>query len=307
MSSNGPSPHPSAVAAPAFGRVQRPVLGLFLGFLGICAFGGTLPFTKLALESFSPAFVTFGRASVAGAIAACVLLALRRRFPRGRAPALIIAAVALVFAFPGLSSLAMMTVPANHGGVMLSVTPLAITAFAVLMASERPSPLFWFWSVAGGVVVATFALGEAEGGPGIGHLWLLLASISTAFGYVIFGKLSRDMPGWEVICWALVLALPVSVAGAALSWRPEFMDATGSALVGFGYTALFSMFLGFFAWNAALAMGGIARVGQVQLLQVFVTLALSAAILNETLDLRTFVYAALVVAIVWFGRRAKVR
>lgn len=303
MSSDAP---PSVITASP-GRAHRPVLGLLLGFLGVCAFGGTLPFTKLALESFTPAFVTFGRATVAGLIACCVLAVLRRPFPKGRAPALLLAATALVFAFPGLSSLAMLSVPANHGGVMLSVTPLAVTAFAVLMAGERPSVLFWFWSVAGAAVVATFALGEAEGGPGIGHLWLLLASISTAFGYVIFGKLSRDLPGWEVICWALVLSLPVSLGGAVLAWQPGFAAASPVALTGFAYTALFSMFLGFFAWNAALAMGGIARVGQVQLLQVFVTLAVSAMILDETLDARTVVYATLVVLIVWMGRRAKVR
>lgn len=285
---------------------RRERLGMALGLLGVVIFGGTLPATKLALADFTPGFVTFARAALAGTAAALLLLALRRPWPRGRVRPLLGSAVMLVFAFPGFMALAMRTVPASHGGVVLGVLPLATAAFAALIADERPSPRFWAWNAAGAALVVAFAL--ADGGARLtpGDAWLFAAGLCGALGYVIFGKLSRVVPGWEVISWAMVLALPVSALGALLTWRPAFADAGAAATCALLYAAFFSMFLGFFAWNAGLAMGGIARVSQVQLLQTFVTLAFAALLLGEPVTPLTLACAAAVAAIVRLGARARV-
>lgn len=284
----------------------RVAAGMALGLLGVTIFGATLPVTRLALEAFSPAFITFGRSALAGLAALATLLALGRPFPRGRLGALALSAAMLVYGFPGAMAVAMQTVPAAHGGVVLGVLPLATAGFAALIAGERPSPAFWGWGVAGAALVVGFALREGGGGLSAGDLWLLLAGLCAALGYVVFGTLSRAMPGWEVICWAMVCALPLSLAGSALSWRPAFAAADVGALMALGYLAFFSMFLGFFAWNAGMALGGIARVSQVQLMQAFVTLAVSAALLGETVSPETLLFALAVAAVVWMGRKARV-
>ena len=285
---------------------RREALGLVLGLLGVVIFGGTLPATKLALADFSAGFITFGRAALAGAAAAVLLLALRRPWPRGRLRPLLASALMLVFAFPGFMALAMGTVPASHGGVVLGVLPLATAVFAALLAGERPSPRFWAWSAAGAALVVGFALADSGARLTPGDAWLLAAGLCGALGYVIFGKLSRAIPGWEVISWAMVLALPASALGALLTWRPGFAAAAPASVAALLYAAFFSMFLGFFAWNAGLAMGGIARVSQVQLLQTFVTLALAALLLGEPITPLTLACALAVAAVVWRGARARV-
>jgi drug/metabolite transporter (DMT)-like permease len=285
---------------------SREALGMGLGLVGVIIFGGTLPATKLALTGFSPWFVTFGRAVLAGAAAAFVLALLRRPLPRGHLFALAASSLMLVFGFPGLMAIAMQTVPASHGGVVLGILPLATAAFAALFAGERPSRVFWLWSVAGAVLVVAFAVRDSGLRLSPGDAWLFASGACAALGYVLFGKLSRAMPGWEVISWAMVLALPISLAGALATWQPDFAAAPPRAVAAFLYAAFFSMFLGFFAWNAGLAMGGIARVSQVQLLQTFVTLGLAALLLEETVDADTLAFALAVAAIVWMGRRSKI-
>ena len=277
-----------------------------LGLVGVVLFGATLPITKLALADFSPAFVTTGRALLASLAAAAVLVALRRPVPWASILPLLLAALMLVYGFPGLMAVAMQTVPAAHGGVILGVLPLATAAFATLIAGERPSVSFWVWSVLGAALVVVFALRESGLQVVPGDLWLLASGICAALGYVLFGKLARAMPGWEVISWALVATLPVSLVGAIVSWEPSFAGAGPASVAALLYAAFFSMFLGFFAWNAGLAMGGITRVSQVQLLQSFVTLAVAAALLGEAVPLSTIGFAAAVAAVVWMGRRAKV-
>lgn len=285
---------------------RREALGMALGLLGVVIFGGTLPATKLALADFSPGFVTFGRATMAGAAAAVLLLALRRPWPRAHLRPLLAAALMLVFAFPGFMALAMRSVPASHGSVVLGVLPLATAVFAALLAGERPSPRFWGWSAAGAVLVVGFALADSGARLTPGDAWLFAAGLCSALGYVIFGKLSRLMPGWEVISWAMVLALPVSALGSLLTWRPGFAAAGPASIAALLYAAFFSMFLGFFAWNAGLAMGGIARVSQVQLLQAFVTLAIAALVLGEPVNPLTLTCALAVAVVVWLGARARI-
>lgn len=287
-------------------RISRETIGLALGLLGVVIFGGSLPATRVALADFSPWFVTFGRAAVASTAAALLLLVLRKPLPRADATALFLAGLLLVFGFPIFSSFAMQTVPASHGGVVLGVLPLTTSIFAALIGGERPSPFFWVCGVLGAALVIAFAISDSGMQLSTGDLYLFLAALSASLGYVVSGKLSRHMPGWEVICWSLILTTPISIPAAIWSWQPEFLEASPVATFSFFYLGLGSMFLGFFAWNVGLGMGGIARVSQVQLLQSFVTLAISATLLGEHISGKTLLFALAVIAVVALGRRARV-
>ncbi|WP_269930406.1 DMT family transporter [Aminobacter sp. HY435] len=287
-------------------KISRETVGLALGTLGVVIFGGSLPATRVSLTGFSPWFITFGRAAVASTAAALLLLALRKRLPRADAPALFLAGLLLVFGFPVFSSFAMQTVPASHGGVVLGVLPLTTSIFAALIGGERPSALFWICGVLGAALVIAFAISDSGMELSTGDLFLFLAALSASLGYVVSGKLSRHMPGWEVICWSLILTTPISIPAAIWSWQPEFTAASGRAIFSFFYLGFGSMFLGFFAWNVGLGMGGIARVSQVQLLQSFVTLAISAMFLGEHISGKTLLFALAVIAVVALGRRARV-
>ncbi len=286
--------------------VSRETAGLALGLLGVIIFGGTLPATRVAIHTFGPWFITFGRAALASAAAAILLAVLRKPFPRADAGQLFLAGLLLVFGFPVMSSIAMQTVPAAHGGVVLGILPLATSIFAALIGGERPSPLFWICGVAGAALVVTFATRDSGMQLSSGDLWLFMAALAASLGYVVSGKLSRKMPGWEVICWALIVTAPISIVGAWFVYRPEFAHAATAPTAAFLYLGFGSMFLGFFAWNVGLGMGGIARVSQVQLLQAFITLAISSAILGETVTGETLAFALSVMAVVMIGRWARV-
>ncbi|PWV99262.1 EamA-like transporter family protein [Hoeflea marina] len=297
-------PTPAAVAAPA--KTTHPLAGLALGLVGVIIFGATLPMTRMALEGFSPAFITFARALIAACVAGATLRLLNRPFPHREARPLMAAGLLLVYGFPGFSSVAMQTVPAAHGGVVLGVLPLMTAAFAALFGGERPGPAFWAWSVAGAALVLVFSLSGADIVPGIGDLWLGCAALSAACGYVISGKLARSRPGWEVISWALVVVAPISLGGTLLTVESGVLAPDAPALMALAYLSLGSMFAGFIFWNQGLALGGIARVGQVQLMQSFVTLGLSALLLGETVTPVMLGFAVAVGFVVWCGRKARI-
>lgn len=287
-------------------RPSRPVAGLLLGFVGVVIFGATLPATRLALSGFDPAFITFSRAFLAGLASGLVLLIARKRFPRKDLAAFVLIGVTLVFGFPGFVNVAMQTVPASHGGIVLGVLPLLTAVFAALIGGEKPGFAFWLWGFAGAALVLGFTLRGGGFVPGIGHVWLGCAAVVSAFGYVVSGKLSRHLPGWEVIAWALVLCLPFTGLGSWWAYASGVHAPPATAVWALAYLAFGSMFAGFFFWNAGLAMGGIARVGQVQLLQTFVTLGISALLLGEKITPVMLAFATAVAVVVWCGRKARV-
>lgn len=303
------SPTLRAVIHEFFGQILKSAggranLGLLLGLTGVVIFGGSLPMARLAIAHLDPLFVTFGRPALAGLLAALVLAAARRALPSpARLVRLFLASVALVWGWPGLTNYAMVTVPASHGGVVAGLLPLATAVAASLILREPQSPRFWAIAVAGALLVTGFALRDGGGTVVGGDLLMLGAVVICAAGYVIAGTLSRDMPGWEVISWMLVLALPLSLPGLALTWPANLAAVPPPSLAGFAYVTLLSQYLGFFAWNAGLAMGGVARVAQVQLLQTFFTLGFSALILGEKIAPLTWGVAVVVVALVLVARR----
>jgi drug/metabolite transporter (DMT)-like permease len=285
---------------------SRERLGLLLGFVGMAIFGGTLPGTRLAVSTIDPIALTAIRAAIAGVCSLVVLVALRRPLPPLILwPQLAVTMVCVVVLFPLLMAMGMQRVDASHGGVVLGVLPIATALMAVGVTHERPRPLFWIAAVAGAALVIAFALRQGGGKLSTGDLFLFGAVAVSAIGYAFSGKLTAKMPGWEVISWVLVIALPLSLPAAALTMPADPLHIPLKPLLGLLYVALFSQWIGFFAWNAGMAMAGIARVSQVQLLQPFVTFALAALFNGETITWQVVLFAAAVVATVAISTRTR--
>jgi drug/metabolite transporter (DMT)-like permease len=285
--------------------------GMLLGLAGVAIFSLTLPFTRLAVRELDPLFLTLGRA-LGAAVLAGGWLRLRRAALPGRAALWPLAIVALgcVLGFPLLSSIAMRSVPASHGAVLVGVLPLATALYAALRGYERPSNGFWLVALLGNGLVVVFALGQGGGALQRADLLMFGAIVAAAAGYAEGGRLARRLGGQEVICWALVLAaVPAAVLLLALEGdRLGRLAAAGPASwLAFGYVTMFSMFIGFFFWYRGLALGGVAKVGQVQLLQPFLSLAGAAVLLGETLTMANVAFALAVIATVALGRHMQVQ
>ena len=282
--------------------------GMILGFLGVVAFGLTLPATRFVVPYFDPIFIGLGRAVIASVIAAFILIATKQSKPtRKQLIQLSVVALGVVLGFPVLTAWAMETVPASHGGVVLGILPLATAVAAVIVSKEKPSVGFWIFSLIGSIVVVTYSLLQGFGSFQLGDLLLVGAIISAGLGYALGGKLSKELGGWQVICWALVISFPFIIFPAWMQAPEEdFSNLPLNVLLSFLYLALVSQLFGFFLWNKGLALGGIARVSQTQLIQPFVTLLASAFLINETVNLQTIIFAVLVVSIVAIGKKMPV-
>ncbi|HSH42280.1 MAG TPA: DMT family transporter [Arenicellales bacterium] len=278
--------------------------GMLYGLLGVTAFGLTLPITRFVTPYLDPVFIGLGRAVLAALVAAALLLVTRQRLPAPRQLGrLLVVGLGVVIGFPVLSAWAMQTAPASHGGVVLGILPLATAVASMFVSNDRPSIGFWLFGILGSALVVAYALIEGVGRIQAADLALLGAVVSAAVGYAVGGDLSRRLGGWQVICWALVLMLPV-IAAPAWWHMPDTLAAVPlPAWTGFLYLALVSQLYGFFWWNRGLALGGVARVSQIQLLQPFITLAASVAVLQEVITFETGVFAVLVVVVVALGRR----
>jgi drug/metabolite transporter (DMT)-like permease len=300
----------AAAAVTVRPRPGAPLAGVALGLAGVVAFSLSFPATKLAVESLDPWFIAFGRAAVASALAAVVLVA--GRAPRPSAAqlrGLAVVAGGVIVGFPLLTWIALETVGSAHAAVVIAVLPAATAVAAVLRGGERPGPLFWAAAAAGSLLVAGYVLGRSGGGHGLvlADVWLLLGVVVCGLGYAEGGRLARDLGGARTICWALVLSAPLTLPVAVISGiGGGVADASATAWGGFAYVSIFSMFLGFFAWYAGLSRGGIARVGQVQLAQPLLTIGWSALLLGEAVDLGLLGVALAVLACVAVAQRARV-
>ena len=301
-------PQSQATENATVGQTDRLIPAYLLGIIGVVVFGATLPITRLALEDFSPLFITFFRAGIAAFLAIVLLRVLAKPLRHRSDFAIFFAGLFVIFGFPGAMAFAMQTVPASHGGVVLGLLPITVAALARMFAGESPSPRFWVLSTIGGLMVAGFAFLKADeagiAGFSAGDIWLVLAGLFASSGYVIFGKLSRETPGWEIISRALVLNLPLILPGIWWFYEPKFLTSSLAGLLALTYLGVFSMFVGFWAWNVALAWGGIARIGQLQLFQTFITLAIAALLLGEHVDLVTLGVAVVITAIIAATRNA---
>ncbi len=285
--------------------------GLWLGALGVVIFALTVPMTRLAVGDVSapqlpPAFVTAGRAAVAGLLSVLYLLALRAPRPtRAQWPALAVSALGTVVGFPLFLALALRQVDAMHASVVTGVLPLATAVVGALVLRQRPSNGFWFCALLGCALVLLFAALQGSGRLSAADGWLLLAMLSAAVGYVAGARLSTQMPAPQVICWVLVGSLPLTLPAMLWTWPEQAVRL--SSWWGFGYAAVFSMWLGFFAWYRGLALGGLVRVSQVQLVQPFLGLLFAVPVLGEKLDGVTVAFALAVIAVVFVGKRMPVK
>lgn len=263
--------------------MERSTNGWLAGFLGVLIFSGSLPATRVAVLGFDPVFLTVARAAIAGLLALCLLLAFKEKRPtRGDVFPLTIVALGVVVGFPLLTALALQHVTSAHSIVFIGLLPLATAVFGVLRGGERPRPAFWLFSGLGSSLVVGFALTQGLSASPLGDALMLAAIIACGLGYAEGGKLSRRLGGWQVISWALVLSLPVMILLTLLLMPSSFAAVETPAWVGLAYVSLFSMLIGFVFWYRGLALGGIAAVGQLQLLQPFFGLALAATLLHES-------------------------
>jgi drug/metabolite transporter (DMT)-like permease len=281
--------------------------GVLLGALGVLAFSFSLPATRLAVADLDPWLVAFGRAVVAGALSVIVLAATKASRPTAAQwRSLAVVALGVVVGFPLFTSLALHHLPASHGAVVVGMLPGATAVAAVLRAGERPTARFWAASGAGLAAVLAFALSRGGGDLGLPDLELLLAVLLCALGYAEGGRLSRDLGGAQTICWALVLSLPVTIPVSGLALIADGAHAGTTAWLGFAYVSVISMFLGFFAWYAGLARGGVAKIGQVQLAQPVLSLTWAALILGESVGPGTVAAAVVVLLCVVATQRTRV-
>jgi len=291
-------------------RGSAPLLGILLGTLGVVAFSFTLPMTSLALTSFPSLFLGAGRAVVAAAIALVVLALTRTKFPTARQWwRLAVVALGVVVGFPFFTSFALQFVPSSHGAVMIGLLPAATAVAAVIRGRERPSPLFWIASLTGAAAVGVFALltSGTHSGPSLGDLLLVGAVILAAIGYAEGGMLSREIGSWQTISWALVVALPFMVPVALISLPDISATVTPQAWLGFAYISAISMYLGFFAWYRGLAIGPMARISQIQLIQPVLTIAWAALIFGEVISPVVWIAAAAVFVLAGTAVRARVQ
>ncbi|MCF5042593.1 EamA family transporter [Pseudomonas sp. PA-7-1E] len=268
------------------GTLDSSTQGWINGFIGVVIFSGSLPATRLAVMEFDPVFLTMIRATLAALLGLCLLGVFKERRPtRQQWAPLVIVALGVVIGFPLLTALALQYVTSAHSIVFIGLLPLATAVFGVLRGGERPRPVFWLFSILGSLLVMGYAVAQGLSAAPAGDVLKLLAVLACGLGYAEGAKLSRSLGGWKVICWALVVSLPV-VAPLSLLLAPSTLSGISlPAWLSLGYVAVFSMLIGFVFWYCGLAQGGIAAVGQLQLLQPFFGLALAAGLLHEQVSL----------------------
>lgn len=262
--------------------MDKTASGWMNGFIGVLIFSGSLPATRVAVKDFDPTFLTSARAAIAGLLGLALLLLFRQKRPeRGDLLSLVIVALGVVVGFPLLTALALKHVTTAHSIIFVGLLPLATAIFGVLRGGDRPRPAFWLFSCIGSALVAGFALTQGVTASPVGDGLMLAAIIACGLGYAEGAALSRRLGGWQVICWALVLSLPIMLVLTLMTMPPSFDGVGVSGWIGLAYVSLFSMLIGFVFWYRGLAQGGIAAVGQLQLLQPFFGLALAATLLHE--------------------------
>lgn len=282
-------------------------LGILLGLLGVAGFSATLPATRVAVHYVDPLIVGLGRALVAAVCAVAMLLLTRQPIPTAQQiKGLIVVALGVIVGFPLFSAIALQQLPAAHSAIVVAILPMLTAVVGAVRMRQRPSHLFWFTSMLGSVLVLMFALSNGVEGVQAADGVLLLACLAAAFGYVEGGKLAGEMGGWQVICWALVLAAPFLLAPVGWSLYQHGFEAPLSGWLAFLYVSLVSQFLAFFFWYQGMALVGVVRISQLQLLQPFMTLLVAAIVLGETVTVTMAGFALAVVVAVAMGRRTSI-
>ncbi|MEO9874655.1 MAG: DMT family transporter [Anderseniella sp.] len=284
--------------------MQTNTAGWGSGLLGVIIFSGSLPATRLAVGDFSPLFLTSIRAVIAALLGVILLVLLRQSRPqRQDLGSLVIVALGVVVGFPLMTALALQHITSAHSIVFIGLLPLVTAMFGVVRGGERPHPVFWLFSITGSALVAGFALSQSDNASLSGDLLMVAAIVLCGLGYAEGATLSRRLGGWQVISWALVLSLPVMMIVALAVWPVTLQNISLPAWISLGYVSVFSMLVGFVFWYRGLALGGIAGVGQLQLLQPFFGLLLAGLLLHEPVAWTMISVTALVAACVAGAKR----
>ncbi|MFJ7932138.1 DMT family transporter [Peribacillus sp. NPDC096448] len=285
----------------------REKFGLFLGLVGVICFSLTLPSTSIAVEYFGTTIVGLGRTVVAAFLVAVVLIVRKERLPSLRQfKRLLIVAFGAVLGFPLLTSWAMESLPVSHGAVELALLPLATAGFAIFRAGEIPSLKFWISSIISSLAVIMYALHLGFGQLQLADLTLLAAVIILGLSYAEGGELAKELGSWQVIAWAIMIGAPFFIIPVGLNVTTEMLHAPIQAWISFIYLAVVSQFLAYVAWYSGMAMGGIARVSQIQYLQPFLMIVFATVFLDESITFFTIVIAVIVVFSVILGKNAPV-
>jgi drug/metabolite transporter (DMT)-like permease len=284
--------------------MQRTTAGWGSGLLGVLIFSGSLPATRVAVEGFTPLFLTAARAVIAALLGTALLAILRQSRPAASdLGSLVIVALGVVIGFPLLTALALQHITSAHSIVFIGLLPLATALFGVVRAGERPKPAFWLFSILGSFSVAGFALAQSGSTSLTGDLLMVAAILVCGLGYAEGAALSRRLGGWQVISWALLLSLPIMAVLGLLTWPPTWSGIGVPVWAGLAYVSVFSMLVGFVFWYRGLALGGIAGVGQLQLLQPFFGLLLAGLLLGEPVAWTMIAVAGVVVLCVAGAKR----
>lgn len=283
--------------------MERSMTGWGSGLLGVIIFSASLPATRVAIGGFSPLFLTSARAVIAALLGAALLAAMRQRLPKAHdLVPLAIVALGVVIGFPLLTALALQYITSAHSIVFIGLLPLATAIFGVVRGGERPKTVFWLFSILGAVSVAGFALSQSGSASLVGDMLMIAAIVLCGLGYAEGATLSRRLGGWQVISWSLLVSAPIMVLLALATWPQSWAGITAAQWLGLAYVSLFSMLVGFVFWYRGLALGGIAGVSQLQLLQPFFGLALAGLLLGEPVA-PAMVLVILVVATCVFGAK----
>jgi drug/metabolite transporter (DMT)-like permease len=303
-------------------KLSKENLGMLLGLIGVLMFSLTLPMTRLAVRQIDPIWLALGRCAVAATLGGMALIWFKIPFPEKPLwPKIFWTIIGVIFGFPIFSSISMRYTDVSHGAIIVGLLPLTTAAVATLSSSEKPSPKYWLTAIAGSALVIGFALWQSKGAIAIGDLAMLGAVLTGAIGYALGGKLAQAIGGWQAISWSLVCSTPfVIIAMLALAWfrggllesvtvnnTVSWQDISLQSWACFAYVAIFSQLVGFFFWYGGMAVGGVARVSQVQLLQLFFTLSFAALVNQETVSAGTWIVGLLVVMVIIINKKAAVK
>ncbi|MGJ8681036.1 DMT family transporter [Paraglaciecola sp.] len=280
--------------------------GLILGVVAVLLFSLTLPVSAYVTKELDPWFVGLGRTAFAGFIAGGILWVKKIPLPTKKQMTwMAVSALGITFGFPVSISIAMSLTEASRGIIVVGITPLATALMGAILANERMPKLFWVCAVLGAVVVFVFTATAQSSGLQWADLLLLVAVLTAGFGYATAGRISKELPGWQVICWTLVIAMPFFWVPTIILFPSAATSISMYSWLGFVYLTIVSQLFGFFLWNTALAKGGIAYVSQTQLLQVFFSLIAASWLFGETLSSQIWFFAGLVILIVAMGNISK--
>ncbi len=292
--------------------------GMLIGLVGIIMFSLTLPMTRIAVQEINPIWLALARCEIAAVLAAVILLLRKESFPKRHLwPKIFWTSIGVIFGFPIFSSIAMRYTDASHGAIITGLLPITTALIATQLAKEKPSAGFWITAVAGSAVVLGYALWQSKGAVEIGDAMMLIAVIAGAVGYALGGQLATSIGGWQAISWALVCSAPfVTLALGALAYfqggwaqsiAPVVSNISAKSWLGLAYVTIFSQLVGFFFWYGGMAMGGVARVSQVQLMQLFFTVGFASVLNKEEVSASTWIVVIVVVLIIFLNKRTSVK